>query len=480
MPSTSHVSDGQLLAVDDSRLKLQTIIRLRWIAILGQLLAIGFVYFGLGFDLPIGTCLGLIALSAWLNVFLAVRFPARHRLSTRFATLLLAYDILQLSALLYMTGGIENPFAMLLMAPVTVSAASLPPRNTIALGCLASVATAVLAMQHWPLPWYPGMRLELPLLYKVGVIAAVNACMPFLALYANRLAREGREMSAALAATEHVLAREQKLHALDGLAAAAAHELGTPLSTIVMTTKEMLREAPTGSALRDDIELLNEQALRCREILQKLTRQPDAQDPMHATVSVSEMIGEALAPYRSHFIPVVFSAQAEPRPDGGGGDAAAAAPTEPVGERKPGVIFGIGNILENAIDFARNKVEVKAEWGTDDVSLVIADDGPGFAPEVMDSLGDPYITTRPAGSAGKSGRKTSGLGLGFFIAKTLLERSGATLSFENRPEPAQGAVVRISWPRRAFEARSPLVWQPPPPVQGRAPGAFPPPGVPQG
>ena len=468
MLQTTDAAARNLLDVGDSRLKLQTIVRLRWIAVLGQLLAISLVYAGLGFDLPIAYCLGLIALSAWLNVYLAVRYPARHRLTSRFATLMLAYDILQLAALLFLTGGVENPFVMLLVAPVTVSAASLPPPNTVALGCLASIASAILAQKYWPLPWYPGMRLELPMLYKVGIVAAINACMPFLALYTSRLAREGREMSAALAATEHVLAREQKLHALDGLAAAAAHELGTPLSTIVMTTKEMLREAPVGSTLREDIDLLNEQALRCREILQKLTRQPDAQDPMHATVSVSELIGEAMAPYRSHFIPVQFTSGAMADVDAG---------TEPVGERKPGVIFGIGNILENAIDFARNKVEVRTDWSATDVTVLIVDDGPGFAPEVLDSLGDPYVTTRPAGTAGKSGRKTSGLGLGFFIAKTLLERSGATMSFENRQEPAQGAVVRITWSRRVFEARAPQLWTPPPPVQGRAPGAFPPPGV---
>lgn len=468
MPSPSNISQRDLLSRDESRLKLQTIIRLRWIAVLGQIAAIGLVFGVLGFDLPIGFCLGLIALSVWVNVFLAIRFPARFRLSARFATAMLAYDIMQLSALLHLTGGMENPFAILLVAPVTVSAASLPPNNTIVLGCLTAVSTAVLALYYRPLPWYPGMRLELPFLYKLGVIAAINSCMPFLALYAGRLSSESRQMSAALAATEHVLAREQKLHALDGLAAAAAHELGTPLSTIVMTTKEMLRDAPAGSTLTEDIELLNEQALRCREILQKLTRQPDAQDPMHATLTVTEMLGEAMAPYRSHFIPVVLKA---------GPVADAANPAEPVGERRPGVIFGIGNLLENAVDFSRNRVEVRCDWGGDDVTVVIVDDGPGFAPEVMDSLGEPYVSTRPAGQARKTKRTGGGLGLGFFIAKTLLERSGASLAFENRPLPEHGAVVIITWPRATFEERTPLVWTPPAPVVGRAPGGFPPAGV---
>lgn len=468
MPRLADASPRDLVSRNESRLKLQTIIRLRWIAVLGQLLAIGIVSGLLGFSVPVGYCLGLIALSAWINVFLAVKYPARYRLSARFATAMLAYDIMQLAGLLYLTGGMENPFAILLVAPVTVSAASLPALNTIVLGCLAATATAVLTLYYWPLPWYPGMKLDLPFLYKFGVVAAINACMPFLALYAGRLSRESREMSEALAATQQVLAREQKLHALDGLAAAAAHELGTPLSTIVMTTKEMLRDAPAGSSLHGDLELLNEQALRCREILQKLTREPDAQDPMHATVTVTEMLGEASAPYRSHFIPLVVTA-------GPADDAPASS--EPVGERKPGVIFGIANLLENAVGFARNKVEIRCEWDGDEVAITILDDGPGFAPDVMDSLGDPYVTTRPTGQTRKIESKGGGLGLGFFISKTLLERSGASLGFENRPAPEHGAIVRIIWPRAVFEERAPLVWSPPKPVVGRTPGAFPSPEV---
>ena len=235
--SDKHVS--VLVDPVDSRLRLHTIVRLRWIAVLGQLAAICAVSFGLGFSLPIGMCLTVIALSAWLNVFLAIWYPSRHRLSVRFATGLLAYDIVQLAALLFLTGGIDNPFTMLIVAPVTVSAATLPLRNTIVLGLLALAAAGLLVVEHQPLPWYEGAPFELPLMFKLGVFAAVCACTTFLALYAWRLTKESRQMSAALAATDLVLAREQKLHALDGLAAAAAHELGTPLSTIAVVTREL-------------------------------------------------------------------------------------------------------------------------------------------------------------------------------------------------------------------------------------------------
>lgn len=426
----------------DSRLRLHTIVRLRWIAVLGQLVAVSMVSFGLGFSLPIGACLTVIALSAWLNVFLAIWYPSRHRLSIWFATALLVYDIVQLAALLYLTGGIDNPFTMLIVAPVTVSAATLPLRNTVGLGLLALAATGLLIVAHEPLPWYHGTSFELPMIYRIGMLAAVCASTTFLALYAWRLTKESRQMSAALAATDLVLAREQKLHALDGLAAAAAHELGTPLSTIAVVTKELENEIGPDSPMREDIMLLKSQALRCREILQKLTRHPGEQDPfLHARVSVRDMLEEAAAPYRSGNIAISISAGPA---DGESGSALAEV------ARMPGVIYGLGNIIENATDFASAKVEIGAEWGPSELVVVIADDGPGFPAEVMDNIGEPYVTTRPAGDTApvrKDEDTAIGLGLGFFIAKTLLERSGATVGLANRENPQSGAIVRISWPR---------------------------------
>src|SRR5690606_12185354 len=283
----------------ESRLRLQTIVRLRWFAVLGQLLAVSIVQFVLGFEFPFSLCLLLIAASAWLNVFLSVRYPARFRLGATFATALLAYDILQLVALLYLTGGVENPFVVLIVGPVTVSAATLPPINALFLGGLALISTALLIVDHWPVPWYAGELLALPLIYKIGQLAAVTATMMFLAFYVWRLSKEARQMSAALTATELVLAREQKLHALDGLAAAAAHELGTPLATIVLVTSELQRDVEPGTPMAEDLALLRSQADRCREILQKLTRQPSEQDPLHATLSVTQLLEEAAEPYRS-------------------------------------------------------------------------------------------------------------------------------------------------------------------------------------
>ncbi len=472
------MNGGERVPADlwESRLRLQTTVRLRWFAVIGQTIAVAFVALALGFPLPLGQCLAIIALSAWLNVFLRLRYSSRRRLGTRLASALLIYDTLQLSALLYLTGGIANPFSLLLVAPVTVSAATLPPRTTVLIGAVAAACAASLVAFHQPLPWdpaFPGAGpLSMPPLYNLGTLAAITATFAFLALYTWRLAKEGRQMSAALAATEMVLAHEQKLHALDGLAAAAAHELGTPLATIVLVTKGLAHQIPKDSPYREDVELLNSQALRCRELLAKLTKSPAEQDPLHAHLSVVQLLEEASEPYRTGR--VVISIDAGPSLLQGGDEAAG---REPIGFRLPGVIHGLGNIIENAVDFARSRVEIIARWNGREVSIMVADDGPGFPPEILDAIGEPYITTRPSRppartSGGASGQQRTahagGLGLGVFIAKTLLERSGAVVTFANRTGSASGAVVHVAWPRRGFEATSPGWGQPrPPPVQGQ-------------
>jgi two-component system sensor histidine kinase RegB len=328
-----------------------------------------------------------------------------------------------------------------MVAPVTVSAATLPLRNTIALGLVALAAAAFLVRFHEPLPWIPGIELELPIAYKLGAFAALCVSTTFIGLYAWRLTKESRQMSAALTATDIVLAREQKLHALDGLAAAAAHELGTPLSTIVLVTKELEHTIKPDNPMYEDIALLKTQALRCREILQKLTRHPGEEDPMHARVSVRAMLEEAAEPYFSDKIAINIAAAPSAESTSPGRRQAEV-------ERRPGVIYGLGNIIENASEFAKSRVDVTAHWNASGLTVTIADDGPGFPAEVMDNIGEPYVTTRPAETSdGVLDEDSTGLGLGFFIAKTLLERSGATVGLANRTGNKSGAIVTVSWPR---------------------------------
>lgn len=430
-----------------SRLRIRTIVRLRWIAVAGQTAAVVGAYWGLGFDLPIAPCLLIIALSAWLNIFLRLRYPARERMPNTFAATTLGYDVLQLTALLYLTGGLENPFAVLIIAPVTICASTQPPRTTIMLGILAIMCVSTLAFFQNPLPWYHGETLEFPLTYIAGVWAALVSGVIFFALYAWRIAKETRMVSDALVLTETALLHEQKMSALDGLAAAAAHELGTPLGTIYVVTKEMMREVPEKSALRDDVELLRGQAERCREILTRLTRSSGAEDAVFSHAPLSHVLEEVVEPNRAAGIEVLIKLHPEGDIDSGG--------EEPVAARNPGVLYGLGNLVENAVEFAKQQVMVEARWDSENVRVTISDDGPGFAGPVMERLGEPYVTSRPArGASKKLIDENFGLGLGFFIAKTLLERSGAHLEFKNRKAPQSGAIVNIIWPLDAIGTTS--------------------------
>src|SRR5262245_34538160 len=246
--------------------RLDTLLRLRWLAIIGQTTAVLGTYYGLDFPLPIWACLAVIALSAWLNVALRVRFSPAERLEPERAAWLLAFDIAELAVLLYLTGGLENPFAFLFLAPVLLSATALPPRLTLMLGGFAIACATVLVFVHQALPWDVDDPLELPWIYLLGVWLTILLSIGFIGVYAWQLTEEGRQLAEALAATELVLAREQSLSQLDGLAAAAAHELGTPLSTISVIVKELERAIEPGSPHADDVKLLREQSQRCRDI----------------------------------------------------------------------------------------------------------------------------------------------------------------------------------------------------------------------
>ncbi|MDR7038196.1 MULTISPECIES: ActS/PrrB/RegB family redox-sensitive histidine kinase [Methylobacterium] len=425
---------------DARHLRLDTFVRLRWLAITGQSAAVVGAQFGLGLALPFGWCFLVIAASSWLNLALRIRFPASYRLSDDSAALLLAFDIIQLAALLFLTGGLQNPFSLLFLAPVLISATALPPERTLALGLLAIGLATLLALVHRPLPWFADGRIELPFLYISGVWTAILLGTAFTGVYAWRVAEETRQLAQALAATELVLAREQHLSQLDGLAAAAAHELGTPLGTIMVVTKELVRQlGPTASpGVAEDLELLREQVDRCRGILQKLTSLDSDETGFLATVTFSHLVEELAAPQRALGIQLAVSSRGEG--------------PEPICRRNPGVMFGLANIVDNAVDFADSRVVIEAHWDLERVFLEIRDDGPGFSSEVLLRAGEPYVTTRSPDRTVQGDTVGAGLGLGLFIAKTLIERSGALLTLSNMSSPGStGAVVQIAWPRPVFE-----------------------------
>ena len=418
------------------RPRLTTLVRLRWLAIAGQTAAVMFVALYLQFSFSISICLALISSSAWLNLYLAFNFPHNHRLNPEAASLVLAFDILQLAGLLYLTGGVQNPFIILVIAPVIISATSLSVRHTLGLALLAVLSTSFLMFYHRPLPWYPGEMLVLPFLFVAGIWCAIVSALGFTGVYAYRIAEETRQLGDALTATELILQREQHLTALDGLAAAAAHELGTPLATITLVVKEMQRtyakKPDSDPALAEDIALLQSQAARCREILQRLTSLSSENEEHMSRLPFSSLIEEVIEPHRNFGVVLDVSKLDGPKP-------------EPVVRRNPGLLYGLGNLIENAVDFARNEVSVTWGWTDTNVTVLIQDDGEGFKPEILDRIGEPYMSSRDGSQNGGGG-----LGLGLFIAKTLLERSGAQISFKNRKNPGQGAEVKVVWPRSAF------------------------------
>lgn len=417
------------------RLRLDTLVRLRWFAVAGQFAAVLLVRFVAGFPLPLGLCLGVIAASACLNIGLRLVFPRGSRLADGPAAAMQAFDIVQLVALLSLTGGIENPFAILALAPVMISAVSLPRWMTAMLLALMVGASLAIVHVHLPLPWPDGGSFSLPLLYRYGLWVALCLSGAFVCLYAGRVAEEARRLGDALAATEFALVREQHLTQLDGLAAAAAHELGTPLATITLVVKEMLRH-PDRAGSREDLDILAQQTTRCREILGKLTSLGSDAGGMFDVMSLGLLIEEAVAPHRNFGVAVRV-------------DLAGKGP-EPHCRRSPGMLYGLGNLVENAVDFARGKVHVRASWTEATVSILIEDDGPGFPPDVLGQAGEPYLKSRRDARKAKV-EEGSGLGLGLFIAKSLLERSGAKLTLQNAPAPGRGARVRLQWARTAFE-----------------------------
>jgi two-component system sensor histidine kinase RegB len=401
-----------------------------------------FVYFVLGYDLPIVPALATVGASAGLNIVVTLRYPVSKRLGDTEALLYLAYDTLQLAVLLYLTGGLHNPFSVLMFGTVTISATILSVRSTIWLGALFLISVSILTYFHLPLPW-PGGAHELSHVYVFGIWTALTVGMVFFSIYVFRVAEEGRRMSDALTATQMALAREHRMSAVGGLAAAAAHELGTPLSTMALVAKEMSRELPADSPYAEDLKLLLSQSDRCRDILARLTLSPEDEGgaPFHR-VPLTTLIESAARPHHREGVSVEVRVDPVHRlrgPGATGGEAADAA-EQPMVSHSLEIVHGIENLVENAVDFANGRVSISVGWSEAEAHVEIADDGPGFSEDILGALGEPYVSTR---------REMGGMGLGVFIAKTLLERTGAEVVFGNRRDG--GARIAITWPRPLLE-----------------------------
>jgi len=422
--------------------RLRTLVVIRWVALAGQVAALLVVHFGLGYRLPIDIALSVIGLSVLVNLAASMGGPARARLSDLAAALFLGYDLLQLAVLLYLTGGLENPFSILILAPVSVSASILSRRSTIGLCALAVACLSVLAQWHMPLPWN-GAPIDLPQIYVIAIWFALVIATVFIGAYAWLVAEEARRLADALAVTQMALAREQRMSALGGLAAAAAHELGSPLSTIAVVAGELMREFPPDSPLADDMKLLLSESQRCRDILASLARRPDAGGGApFDEMPLSLLIESAAEPYEKKGVELIVRCLT---PDGR--DADEVDWNEPPVHRRPELIYAVGTLVQNAMQFAKSRVDVDVAWTARDVSITIADDGPGFASDLLNDLGEPYVSSR----SGRDGH----MGLGIFTAKTLLEGTGATIDFANAPAVTgkTGARVVIRWRRNQLEIK---------------------------
>ncbi len=438
---------GYLRQPDETvHLRLRTLVLLRWLAIGGQSIAVVLVAYVLHFPLPVFPCFLVIFASVWLNIGVALRYPSTKRLTEREALRYLAFDIIQLASLLWMTGGLKNPFAILFLAPVTIAATSLSARRVMILLVLSFSCATVLSVSSLPLPWHPGVEFDPPRLFQWGLWIAMMLGISFTATYSWRISREARNMSEALSATQIILAREQRMSALGGLAAAAAHELGTPLATINLVAKEMRDEVDQDSEMAEDASLLVSEVERCREILGRLSANPhETEDGLHNQMEIGTLVHELLGEYDSQnkdaVIDLVPLSSETPEDES----------REPIIERKPEILYGIGNFISNALDFAANTVRITVDWDDLTVSVRVEDDGPGYSPSVIDFLGEPYLTTRPRKKEHRAAERHEGMGLGVFIAKTLINRTGGVVNFSNKVAPRSGAVVEITWPRAQLD-----------------------------
>jgi two-component system sensor histidine kinase RegB len=412
----------------ERRTRLRTLTLIRWVAIVGQAFTIAFVHFSLEFRLPLAPLVAAVGLSALINGVLSVAFAPTTRLTERSVALLLGYDILQLAFLLGLTGGLQNPFSILLIVPVTLSATTLSLRTTVVLCALVIGVTTLLGLFPTDLPWRGG-EFRLPTLYVLALWVALVLGTALIAAYAWRVADEARRLSDALAATQMALAREQQLSALGGLAAAAAHDLGSPLATIAVTARELANSVPEDSPLAEDVAELVSQSRRCREILKALGQGPEREAHRRFTlVPLSSLLATIAESYARPGIRLDVAVA-----------RTVSEATEPQLIPTPELRHAFANLIDNALKFARTSVRIVVRLDPEVVEVRIEDDGVGFSPEVLELLGEPYISSR---------HQSGGLGLGIFIAETLLARTGATLQFGNLEA---GARVAIRWTRAALE-----------------------------
>ena len=444
VPDPPFVAESELSLAHERRygVRAETLSNIRWVAVAGQLFTVLIVHFFLDFNLMLVPSLAVILFSIWFNIIATTFLPANARLSERVALSWLLFDAIAMAVLLAMAGGLSNPFCILFLSTTTISAAALTKTSARITMLVCTFLVILVEVFHIPLMRHSGEVVVLPLIYRIGFGIALLVGIGFIGGYISRIAEETFRMSQALSATQLALSREHQLSSLGAMAAAAAHELGTPLATIALTAREMERELPEGGDKDGDLALIREQTARCRDILAELSGLQRRDFAQFHKAPLLSVLKEARAPFSRSEKDVIFSVNGQPVHD--------MAPMTPEIDRGPEVIQGIRNIIQNALDFAHSRVFINCWIKEDRIEVRIEDDGAGFPSELLGRLGEPFVTSRSRRKGEESGYE--GMGLGIFIAKTLLERRGVAISFFNRRtsrgEKGRGATVKLTWLRK--------------------------------
>ena len=410
---------------ENLQLDKKTLVTLRYIAIFGQLFAINIVYNYLDLTFPVIESHIIIFIGLSTNLYLQLKIRS-NQLKDVYASLFLIYDLIQLSALLYLTGGILNPFSFLLIIPAIVSSTFLSMGTTIILGCFTSILLLLITYFYLPLPGIQEDILTFPVFYKTGILIAIIIGLIFLSYFGVRFAGETKKRSEAFNKLQEVISKEYELESLGGQAAAAAHSLGTPLATISVVAKELKKDIGENTEYSKDIDLLISQTKRCSEILKKISRKQIEDDQFISSVKTEDLIEEIINSFKETSSKKINLICEEDK-------------NKINIKRIPEIIYGFRNFIGNAVKFSKSKVSIYLKSNMTTISIIINDDGPGFPEDIKDVLGEPYIKSKS-----KEVSLNSGLGLGTFLGKTLLEKQGAKLYF-SRDTKLGGASVVISW-----------------------------------
>ena len=410
---------------ENLHLDKKTLVNLRWIAIVGQLIAINFVHFYLKLDLPYVETHIIIFIGLITNIVLQFNIRA-NQLKDLSASLFLAYDLLQITILLYLTGGIFNPFTLLIIVPTIVSSTFLSMGTTIILGTLTICLLFFLKEFYRMLPGFDIYNFNLPEYYLAGTLVSIIIGLVFLSYFGIKFSGETKKRSEALDKLQQVMAKEYELDSLGGQAAAAAHSLGTPLATILVVAKELKKEVGDKSKHSKDLDLLISQAKRCSDILKKISKKEIRDDQFINLIKAEDLLEEIIVSFEETTDKKITLFENEDK-------------NKISIKRSPEIVYGLRNFIGNAIKFADKEVRIKLISDEQNLVLVVNDDGPGFAEDIIKLIGEPYLKSRS-----KQTTDRAGLGLGIFLGKTLLERKKAQLTFFNI-EDLKGAAIKISW-----------------------------------